>query len=145
MRCPLFDGRRALYKYSSTTQPKKRPSHFFFFFFFFSCLTSMCNPVGYDRLKHLYIQNSSLAWRPLAVHFCAVSPRLIHDIWELIKFLFSLLTPIQFIQASLNHPAALPPPDHSSAPILFPVPLPHLFYLLRSILGILISDRSPFR
>ncbi len=88
----------------------------------------MCNPVGYDRLKHLYIQKSSLAWRPLSVHFCAVSPRFIHDIWELIKILFSLLTPIQFIQPSLNHPAALPPPDRFSAPILFPVPLPNLFW-----------------
>ena len=63
--------------------------------FFFSSLTSMSNPAGYDRLKHFYIQKSSLAWRPLAVHFCAVSPQLIHDIWELIKFFFSLLTYLQ--------------------------------------------------
>ena len=46
----------------------------------------MCNPVGYDRLKRLYIQEFSLAWRPIVVHFCAVLPRLIHDIWELIFF-----------------------------------------------------------
>lgn len=45
------------------------------------------NPVGYDRLRRLYIciihtstvQESSSAWRPLVVPFCAVSPRLIHD------------------------------------------------------------------
>ena len=29
-------------------------------FYYYSCLTSMCNPVGYDRLKCLYIQESSL-------------------------------------------------------------------------------------
>lgn len=89
----------------------------FYFLYIYSCSTSMCNPVGDDRLKHLYIQKSSLALCPLAVHFCAVSLRLIHDIWELIDFLISLLTPIRFIQTSLNHPAALLPPDHSSAPI----------------------------
>ena len=66
---------------------------FFYFFIFYSCLTSMCNPEGYDRLKHLYIQKSSLAWRPLAVYLCIVPPCLFHDIWELMKFWFSLLTP----------------------------------------------------
>ena len=58
----------------------------FFILFFYSCLMSMCNPVGYDRLKHLNIQRSSLAEPPLVFHFCAVSPRLIHDIWELYLF-----------------------------------------------------------
>ena len=33
-------------------------------FFFLSDLTSICNPVGYDRLKRLYIQESSLASAP---------------------------------------------------------------------------------
>ena len=34
------------------------------FFFFFSCLSSMCNTVGYDRLRRLYVQESSLAYAP---------------------------------------------------------------------------------
>ena len=54
----------------------------------------MCTPVGYDRLKRLYIQESSLAWRPLVVHFCAVLLRLIHDIWELIHI--CALIPLKF-------------------------------------------------
>ena len=42
---------------------------------------SICNPVGYDRLECLYIKNSSPAFCPPVVDFCAVSPRLIHDLW----------------------------------------------------------------
>lgn len=32
----------------------------------------MCNPVGYDRRKRLYKQESSPAWRPLVVHFSSL-------------------------------------------------------------------------
>ncbi len=60
------------------------------------------------------------------------------------KFLISLLTLILFIQTSLNYPIALPPSDHFFAVILFPILLPHLFYLLWSILRILKSDQLPF-
>ena len=48
---------------------------------------SIYNPVGYDRPKRLYVQESSLAWRPLLAHFCADLPRSIRDIWGVFRLL----------------------------------------------------------
>ncbi len=40
----------------------------------------MCNLEGYDRLKHLYIQTLSLAWRPLVIYLYVILLCLFHDI-----------------------------------------------------------------
>ncbi len=63
---------------SQSTEDFKIGLFFFLFLFFFMFYVYM---QGCDRLKRLYIQKSSPACCPLAVRFCAVSPRLTHDIW----------------------------------------------------------------
>ena len=45
-----------------------------FFFFFFSSLTSICNPLGYDRPKASVHTCSSLAYSPFFVRFRFFSP-----------------------------------------------------------------------
>ena len=106
------------------------------FLFFSPCFMSICNPVGYDRLERLYIQNSGPACRPSVVHFCVVSPRLIHDLWG--------FSPPDSDLIWLNPQAVPPQPGHFFAAILAPAPSPPLFHPLRLIPKIPIRGLSLF-
>ncbi len=111
-------------------------SFFSFFLFFSSCLMSICNPVGYDRLEHLYIhRESSPDFRPSIFHFRAVLPRLIDNFWR--------LSPPD--SALFLIPHAVPRlPDHSFAAILVLIPSLLLFPPLQLISKNPKRDPSPF-
>ena len=93
----------------------------FFFFFFPSYFMFIYNFVGYDRSEHFYIQESSPAWRPLFVHFYAILPCLIRNIWDVFPLLSlafltyspSNFSPVQsffcFYSISLFFAPSLPP------------------------------------
>ena len=56
---------------------------------------SICNSIGYNRLKHFYIykKKPSLAIRPLIIHFRTIAPQLLNDFWGFspLDFRFNLL------------------------------------------------------
>ena len=108
----------------------QRPTHnkrksTYILIFFDSCLTSICNPVGYDRHGHLYLyRKSSPAFRPSLVHLHAILLCLIDDFWKSCP---------PDSAASLTLQAVPRLPDHSFAAILVLVPSPLFFPLLQLI------------
>lgn len=70
---------------------------FFFLFFYSSCFMSIYNSMGYDRFKHLYIQNFSLAWRFLIFYFPVILSHLTYNIREFFPSNFDLNWFSQFV------------------------------------------------